>query len=231
MPAPLLVRWLAYAVDPLCAGALGRARATVENVGAATWREDVFASYHWLDERGNPIVWDGLRTPLPARVPPGGRAEVEIGVRGPIPPGRYRLGLDLVAEHRAWFEELGNERPEEPVEVAPRVTGPLAEVARLLLPPGATAPPHAASILAAHAEGYAVVSGSVAAPRRLRRELGPWSPGPGRVPGFPRPLLWASVLQGFDLIPAGTFGGVPAFAPPADEPWLFDASLVVDLPG
>ena len=45
------------------------------------------ASYHWLDERGNPIVWDGLRTPLPHAVAPGERVTLALALRGPIPPG------------------------------------------------------------------------------------------------------------------------------------------------
>jgi hypothetical protein len=46
-------------------------RVELENAGDTPWRDDRFTvSYHWLDELGNAIVWDGLRTPLPAPVAP-----------------------------------------------------------------------------------------------------------------------------------------------------------------
>ena len=48
-------------------------------------------------------------------------------------------------------------------------------------------------VRAAHAEGYAVVAGAVDWPggflQRRPRELAPYEPGPGRVPGFGAPLL------------------------------------------
>src|SRR3954451_22360927 len=95
---PLGVRWLAYELPSLQAGAVGTARVELENAGARQWH-DVALSYHWLDDPGNPIVWDGLRTPLPT-LAPGERASSELPLRGWIPPGSYGLALDLVLEHR-----------------------------------------------------------------------------------------------------------------------------------
>ncbi len=67
---PLAVRWLAYELDGPRAGATGRARVLLENAGSATWRsrgtEGVQLAYHWLDDRGNPILWDGIRSAFPA---------------------------------------------------------------------------------------------------------------------------------------------------------------------
>src|SRR5438552_3500241 len=97
---PLAVRWLAYGAGPSQAGALAPWRVQLENAGAAPWH-DLKLSYHWLDGLGNPIVWDGVRTDLP-ELEPGARLELEAPVRAPIPPGRYRLAFDLVAEHRFW---------------------------------------------------------------------------------------------------------------------------------
>ena len=87
------------------AGALHRATVEAENAGSAPWRsvgpdEGVFIAYHWLDERGNAIVWDGERTPLETPVEPGGTLRQTVAVRGPIPPGPYRLAIDLVEEKR-----------------------------------------------------------------------------------------------------------------------------------
>jgi hypothetical protein len=229
VPAPLVARWGSWSLDEPRAGALTAAHTEVENAGAAAWREDVLASYHWLDERGNAIVWDGLRTPLPRVVPPGERVELAVAVRAPIPPGRYRFALDLVAEHRAWFDELGSECPEAEVDVGRRVEAVrLEDVAEAFLPERCEpAAGWAERALAAHAEGYAVVAGAVEAPRRLRRSLAPWAPGPGRVPGFAHPLLCPSVLRGVELERLPDVEGLPAFRPPAEEPWLYDASLVV----
>src|SRR4051812_16002814 len=76
MAAPLVPRWHAVTHDSIEAGALHAVAVEVENAGSATWRTrgpeaGLFLSYHWLDERGNPIVWDGRRTPLTAAVEPG----------------------------------------------------------------------------------------------------------------------------------------------------------------
>jgi len=105
---PLAVRWLGYEVDALQAGVEGRARVELENAGSAPWH-DIFVSYHWLDDLDNPIHWDGLRSPLP-QLRPGERANAEVAVLGPIPPGRYRLAFDLVLEGRYWLSEIGNEQ-------------------------------------------------------------------------------------------------------------------------
>ena len=104
---PLAVRWGAPpAIDPH-AGAVAVVRVELENAGTVAWRAGVNLAYHWLDDRDNPIVWDGDRTAAPA-LAPGERGTVDAKVRAPIPPGRYRLALDLVAENRAWFSELGS---------------------------------------------------------------------------------------------------------------------------
>jgi hypothetical protein len=67
-------------------------------------------SYHWLDDRGNAIVWDGPRVAFERAIAPGDEVEVELVVRAPQPPGRYRLAFDLVEELRFWFAEVGSRR-------------------------------------------------------------------------------------------------------------------------
>jgi len=216
-------------LDEPRAGALGSARVEIENAGSAAWREDVSCSYHWLDALGNPIVWDGIRTPLEEPVAPGERVTVRVAVRAPIPPGRYRFALDLVAEHRAWFAELGAGGPDEELDVLPRVDASrLDEVADVHVPEGwQLAPGSEAVALGAHAEGYAVVAPSIAAPRRLRGALDPWSDDAGRDPGFAHPLLCPSVLRGVELERLADVEGLPAFAAPRDEPWIYDGRVVV----
>jgi hypothetical protein len=223
---PLAVRFGAPPVYAPQAGTLAVVPLELENTGSIAWREGIHVSYHWLDDRGNPIVWDGLRTPAP-ELPPGGRATVGVSVRSPIPPGRYRLAFDLVAEKRAWVSELGSPLLPIDLEVAPRTGEPHAS-----FPPGVEATPAwEEHVRRAHAEGYTVVAGSVEWHGGLLhprpRALAPYAPGTGRVPGFGAPLLCPSVLDGVALEPLGEVVGLPAFAAPRDEPWVYDGRAVL----
>jgi len=256
---PLVAHWVAWEVEPLRAGALGSAVVEVENAGLATWRpgphlfSGVHVSYHWLDERGNPLVWDGIRTPLDRAVPPGDRVRVTVRFRAPIPPGPYRLMLDLVDEGRAWFTDVGSPPLLLEEEVGPRIGRALAahggdpaalaaqeeplvaeedaEAVAFLVDGCAPAPDWSRRVLDAHQEGYAVVAGSIDARRgllRLRpRELAPWAPGPGRVPGFPHPLLCASIVRGVEVERVEPVAGLPAARPLADEPWVYDGRIAI----
>ena len=207
---PLAVRWHALALDIVQAGTLARARVELENAGTAAWR-DLNVSYHWLDDRGNPIVWDGIRHPVSAG--PGERVERELEVRGPIPPGRYKLAFDLVEEGRFWLAELGNFAPDLDVDVQPRD----ASGVRLFGADG-----DVEQIRSAHEEGYAAVGGSLEM-RRRPRELEPYTPGGGRNPAFAHPLICPSLLP--PLEPNDEVAGLPAWRPEGDEPWLYDARL------
>ncbi|MFL6039070.1 MAG: hypothetical protein ACJ74B_10600 [Gaiellaceae bacterium] len=212
---PLAVRWLAYELGPVQAGTLAHARVELENAGSASWDADVNIAYHWLDDRGNPIVWEGIRHRVAAE--PGVRVQRELDVRGPIPPGGYRLAFDLVAERRFWFAELGNFTPELEVDVAPRdTTG-----ARLYRANG-----DVERIRAAHAEGYAAVGGSIDV-RRRPPELEPYKPGGGRNPAFAHPLVCPSLLP--PLEPNDEVAGLPAWRPEGDEPWIYDARIRLEL--
>ncbi len=255
---PLAVRWLHLELGPVRAGAVGAAVVRLENAGSAPWRTEndrtgVHLSYHWLDERGNPIVWDGIRTALERPVAPGERLEAELRIRGPIPPGRYRLAVDLVDEGRLWFEEIGNARLERDSQVEPRIgralsarggdPEALAAQQEALVPEAeaeaiahlgdgvAPAPDWSRRVLDAHQEGYAVVGGSVEAERgflrRAPRDLEPYAPGAGRVPGFPHPLACPSVVVGVELEWAADVAGLPAARAPRGEPWIYDGRVRV----
>jgi hypothetical protein len=213
---PLAARWLGYELEPPQAGTLTRARVALENAGSAPWR-GLNLSYHWLDERGNPIVWDGLRYEVSAG--PAERVQKDIQLRGPIPPGRYRLAFDLVDEQRFWLAELGNFTPEIEIDVAPRD----ATSARAHLPPDANLDPDwEERVYAAHAEGYAAVGGSIDT-RRPSTELEPYASGGGRNPAFAHPLVLPSLLA--PLEPNTEVAGLPAWQPEGDEPWVYDARI------
>src|SRR5579862_4141884 len=147
---PLVVRWGDWTLDEPQAGAVGSGIVELENAGSVAWRNGIRLAYHWLDDRDNPIIWDGERTELPP-LAPGDRARVDVRVRAPIPPGRYRFAFDLVAEHRAWFSELGSDLRTAPVEVHRR-TG----ASRCVLPEWVEpAPGWRERVDEAHEEGFA----------------------------------------------------------------------------
>ncbi len=230
---PLVARWRTLEPATFQAGVLRHVTVEVENGGSAAWRtrgaeEGLFLSYHWLDERGNPIVWDGWRTPLERTVEPGELLRQELALRAPIPPGAYRLAIDLVEEHRFWLSELGNEPLERDVEVAARDAG----AARAFLPEDAEpSPGWLERVRALHEEGYAAVGGSVALERGpLRRRepaLAPYASGGGRHPRFPHPLVCPSLLA--PLEPNAEVAGLPAYQPEDEEPYMFDGRLVITL--
>jgi hypothetical protein len=213
---PLGVRWLAYDLGPLEAGTASAARVELENAGKAAWH-GLLASYHWLDDFGNPIHWDGLRAALPD-LNPGGRAAVEIMVRAPIPPSRYRLAFDLVLEHRYWLSEIGNAMLEADVDVRLRdAAGAVAHLPEEVEP----AADWHELVRAAHGEGYAAVGGSIDGGRR--KELRPYAPGGGRNPSFGGPLVCPSLLP--PLRPNCEVAGLPAWRPDGAEPWVYDARI------
>lgn len=227
------MRWHGLERAPVEAGTLQEATVEVENAGTATWRtrgpkDGLFLAYHWLDERGNPIVWDGRRTPLDRPVAPGETLRQRFSLRAPIPPGRYRLAVDIVEELRFWLAELGNAPLEEDVDVLARD----ASAARAFLPEDAEPSPDWHELARAlHAEGYSAVGGAVEPERGLLRrrsaELEPYAAGGGRHPRFPHPLVCPSLLP--PLEPNAEVAGLPAFVPEGDEPSMFDGRLAIRL--
>ena len=252
---PLAVRWLGYELPAFRAGTESAVEVVLQNAGTATWRLrgelGVRLSYHWLDDRGNAIVWDGPRVDFGGPVAPGDEIEVALRVRAPQPPGRYRLAFDLVEELRFWFAEVGSQPLELDAEVLPRIderrlavvvrggddpetTAALAAQEEPLVADDAVATAHLVAgaipepdwsrrVLDAHAEGYAAVGGSI---ESRERTLRPWAPGGGRNPAFSHPLLLPSLLAGLE--PA-EHEGLPAYVPNG-EPAIFDGRIRLRLP-
>jgi hypothetical protein len=219
----LAVRWLAHDLPQQRAGSTSVGRVELENAGTAAWRSrpgtDVHLSYHWLDLRGNVIVWAGPFILLPERVESRERVEVTATVRAPMPPGRYRLAFDLVDVGRCWFAELGNERLELELDVVSRlaertlavhvaegapdlVAETRAALSRLDEPireEGAAtaflaagcrpAPDWSRRLLDAHEEGYAAAAGSIQVDGRLAARRLGATLHPWR-PGFGRSPGW-----------------------------------------
>ena len=82
----------------------------VENRGGATWRWGldqqplVRLSHHWLTHDGVVTRYEGLRSPLPCTLPPGGSVIMPMWVEAPDEPGEHVLEVDLVHELVRWFE-------------------------------------------------------------------------------------------------------------------------------
>jgi phosphoglycerol transferase MdoB-like AlkP superfamily enzyme len=78
---------------------------TVRNVGTETWRPELadHLSYRWHGDDGAVVVADGERSHLPGPVAPGESVTVQMRVRGPEQPGRYRFEVQMVREHVRWY--------------------------------------------------------------------------------------------------------------------------------
>jgi len=89
----------------------------IESISPMTWprksdhknRYAVNLSYHWLNHKGEPVIFDGLRSPLPGDLPPDESVLLKAAIDAPAKPGRYMLELTLVQEGLAWLPEE-NER-------------------------------------------------------------------------------------------------------------------------
>ena len=84
---------------------------TVNNVGqgifSATSSTPVDLGYHWYDQIGKQVVWDGLRTKLPADLQPGQSVALQAQVQSPPDGGTYQLRFDLAQEGVTWFSAKG----------------------------------------------------------------------------------------------------------------------------
>ena len=127
----------------------------LHNTGTLGWRsgggQPFRLGYHWepIGRARTVGDYEGLRTDLPADVPPGGSIEVLAVARAPALPGDYRLRWDLVEEQVTWFSERGIPTPSQPVVVEAAVEGaPSPEVsaasARPMAPRASLPPPRRA---------------------------------------------------------------------------------------
>src|SRR5258708_38630374 len=122
----LAVRWRAWQLlRPARAGTATEVDLVFENAGSVEWRT-IEVSYHWLDDRGNAIVWGEIWTPLSRSVKPGETIEQRIELRAPLRAGPHRLAFDLVAEGRYWVSEVAHTRLDVDVDSQPRTERTLA---------------------------------------------------------------------------------------------------------
>jgi N-acetylmuramoyl-L-alanine amidase-like protein len=94
---------------------------TIANTGQGTFPtligQPVDLGYHWYTQAGALVVWDGLRTRLPADLPHGQSVTVQAQVQSPPNGGAYTLRFDLAQEGVAWFSTKGVATSTTPVTI------------------------------------------------------------------------------------------------------------------
>jgi hypothetical protein len=91
---------------------------TVKNMSDRTWpskpdaqgRCAVNLSYHWLNRKGQMVVFEGSRTPLPRDIEAGESIKLSATIQAPGRAGNYVLEVTLVQEGVAWFPENEGEK-------------------------------------------------------------------------------------------------------------------------
>lgn len=85
----------------------------VENNSKCWWGGDVAPvklCYHWFDQEGGSVIFDGIRTELPDEgIGPGEKEKLKMRIKMPDCSGTYKLQLTLLQEYFKWFETIGLE--------------------------------------------------------------------------------------------------------------------------
>lgn len=101
----------------------------LENTSAQRWSgtnlNPICLSYHWFDQHGESVVFDGERTAFAvAEVVPREPITMHVRVVAPNEPGHYRLVVLPLQEGRYWFDELGFKSGAIDVIVVPSTGNP-----------------------------------------------------------------------------------------------------------
>ncbi len=175
MARPLAVRWGAHELPELHAGSLEDRASRARERGRRRRGAATASPSRTTGSTSSATRSSGTGCGPGVEAEPGTGAAVDLLVRSPIPPGRYRLSIDLVDESRFWFGELGEPTLDFDVDVLPREGAGVASLGDAI-----PAPDWQERVLAAHREGYAVVGGSVEG-RRLPAELAPYGSSRARA--------------------------------------------------
>jgi hypothetical protein len=83
----------------------------VENNSIYWWGGNVAPvklCYHWFDQEGDAVIFDGIRTELPNEgIGPGEKVKLKMRIKVPDCSGTYKLQLTLIQEFFKWFEKIG----------------------------------------------------------------------------------------------------------------------------
>ncbi|GHH48741.1 methyltransferase domain-containing protein [Lentzea cavernae] len=101
---------------------------SVRNTSDGVWPygQLLNAANHWRRD-GEVVRHDDGRVTVPA-LQPGESTTLSLRVMTPSAPGEYELELDLVQEHVAWWEQLGNQTVRVPLTVTGTAVAAAAEV-------------------------------------------------------------------------------------------------------
>jgi O-antigen ligase len=121
----------------------------IRNGGVHPWpasgAKHVALSYHWFDvATGALLVYDGVRTGLPADVAPGATVRVHAIVKAPRQSGHFRLHLEMVQENTTWFGDQGDGGLDQAVDVGAGAA-PDTPIVAITAPPPMQAPLERAS--------------------------------------------------------------------------------------
>jgi ubiquinone/menaquinone biosynthesis C-methylase UbiE len=98
-----------YIEDCLNSNAVIFRNVRFKNIGRSVWTSKgempLHISYHWLDSKGNYILWDGERTAFPIVIKPGRSVTLPLKIKTPASPGYHILQLSLVHEGVRWIDE------------------------------------------------------------------------------------------------------------------------------
>jgi GT2 family glycosyltransferase len=115
------------------AGQSETARVEITNLSQSKWefatreperRGSVRLSYHWYDDSGEVVQWDGERTNLPYDLKPSDAITIDMLIFAPFHPGTYGLEITLVNEGVAWFDQKGGASLRAIVQVEASKTHP-----------------------------------------------------------------------------------------------------------
>ncbi len=94
-----------------------RFRVRAQNTGLSRWlaageagteKGAVRLAAHILNEKEEELFWYHGAARLSRDISPGDAESIEIFFQAPTQPGRYLIEFDMVAEHLAWFNDLGS---------------------------------------------------------------------------------------------------------------------------
>lgn len=85
---------------------------TINNRGTEDWlgygTRPVRLSYHWINDKDEVIVHDGMRTELKNQIVRPGESILEsVNVMAPTEKGEFKLVVTVVQENVCWFEDRG----------------------------------------------------------------------------------------------------------------------------
>ena len=88
----------------------------IKNISKFPWQNEtdnpnypVRIGYRWIDEEGEILPLEGIRTSLGRTINPDEILETEVNIKSPRKEGKYLLKIDLVKEFFSWFSDSGAE--------------------------------------------------------------------------------------------------------------------------